>query len=235
MLILEPLFSLIYLIIIGTIFTRMAMQYRHQPITQHGANHWLLMGVLVLGMGDLFHLGARVFQTLTDFGSPSWRMASTLVGWGLFATSFTLTLFYLFALVYLWKKEGRVRGWLDWSIAAVLSARLLILFFPQNNWAGAATEWSLYRNVPFFIGGLGVALLFLRVAQSSPVAVRRWQASASWSMVASFVCYLGALLLADRYPLAYALMGVKSIAYIIITFSFYRLEFQNHETSCIHV
>lgn len=235
MLILEPLFSLFYLITIGAIFTRMTLHYRHQAITQRRANRWLLLGVLVLGMGDLFHLGARAFQTLTDIGSPSWRMASTLVGWGLFATSFTLTLFYIFALTYLWKKESWVRGWLDWSITAVLSARLLLLFYPQNNWGGTATEWSLYRNIPFFIGGLGVALLFLRTAQTTPSPIRRWYAGVGWAMVASFVCYLGALLLADRYPLAYALMGVKSIAYIIITFSFYNLEFQDHETSCIHV
>jgi len=186
-------------------------------------------------MGDLFHLGARAFQTLTDVGSPSWRRAPALVGWGLFATSFTLTLFYLFAMIYLWKKESWVRGWLDWSITAVLSARLLILFFPHNNWGGTAIEWSLYRNIPFFIGVLGVALLFLHTAQTTTSPIRRWYTGVGWAMVASFVCYLSALLLADRYPLAYALMGVKSIAYITLTISFYKFEFQGHGTSRIHV
>jgi len=232
---LEPLFSLIYLAIIGAICARMSWEYGHQSVSQREASRWLILSVLALGVGDLLHLSTNAYQTLTDTVLPSYGISTSWIGWSLFATSFTITLFYLFALIYLWRKESRVRSWLDWSIAAVFSARLLLLFYPQNNWGGTATEWSLYRNIPFFIGGLEVALLFLHTAQTTTSPIRRWYAGVGWAMVASFVCYLGALLLADRYPLAYALMSVKSIAYIIITISFYKLEFQDHETSCIHV
>jgi hypothetical protein len=144
-----------------------------------------------------------------------------LVSWlgvGSFATSFTLTFFYLFALLYRQEKTGHPWTWVEWLVVAALAVRVVLLFFTQNNWGGPAPAWRIYRNIPFAFAGFVLAGMFLRAGS-------KWLTVAGWSVIVSFTCYLGTVLFVDRYPIAGMLMLPKMIAYVVTVVSFYKAEF----------
>ena len=45
-------------------------------------------------------------------------------------------------------------------------------------------------------------------------------------MIVSFTCYLGTILLVERYPMTGMLMLPKTIAYVVVAVYFYKLEFR---------
>lgn len=222
-------FNLSYLTVIWVMTALMEWRYLHQSPAQRRASRWLLCAVLVLGMGDLFHIVAQAHRSLTGIEGVAGTWGGREVSWigaGAFATSFTLTFFYLFALLY--RQEGLNLPWtgVEKAIVGLLAVRLLLLFFPQNNWGGTAPEWRIYRNIPFTLAGLSLAYLFLRSAPMIPNPTGKWLAGIGWAVVISFACYLGTILLVDRYPMAGILMLPKTIAYVVVAVCFFRLEFR---------
>ncbi|MDY6877442.1 MAG: hypothetical protein SWK90_14750 [Chloroflexota bacterium] len=222
-------FNLAYLAIIWVMAILMWRRYLHHPPAQRRASRWLLYAVLVLGVGDLFHLVARAFRTFTGVESIACTWGGQNISWvgvGAFATSFTLAFFYLFALLYRQERLKLPWTWVERAIVVLLAGRLVLLFFPQNNWGGVAPEWRIYRNIPFTLAGLSLAYLFLRAAPTVPSPTSQWLTSIGWAVVISFACYLGTILLVERYPMTGMLMLPKTIAYVIVAAYFCKLEFR---------
>lgn len=63
------IFNMAYLAIIWAMTVLMGWRYLHHSPAQRRVSRWLLYAVLVLGAGDLFHLVARAFRTLTGVES----------------------------------------------------------------------------------------------------------------------------------------------------------------------
>jgi len=222
-------FNLAYLAAIWAIAMAMGWRYALQPAERRRFSRWLLASVLLLGLGDSFHLGTRLQRSLTGVERMALSWGGREVPWtgvGAFATSITLTFFYLFVLMYRQERYRLPWTWAEKVIVGLLAVRLLLLLFPQNNWGGPAPEWRIYRNIPFILAGMGVAALFLRTARTISGPASKWLRIIGWAVVVSFASYAGTILLVDRYPMAGILMLPKTVAYVVVVVHFYKLEFQ---------
>ena len=115
-----------------------------------------LMGsaVLILGLGDAFHLIPRV---INYFGSGDY---TAWLGFGKLVTSITMTVFYLF-IYRLWLKvyEEPENRKLSITVHALTVIRILLCLLPQNRWLqnDSAALWGIIRNIPFvLLGGIDI-------------------------------------------------------------------------------
>ena len=126
-----------------------------------------LMGsaVLILGVGDAFHLIPRV---INYFGSGDY---TAWLGFGKLVTSITMTVFYL--LMYrLWlrvyeEKEDRK---LSLAVYALTIIRILLCLLPQNGWLqnNGSVLWGVLRNIPFVALGGVIVYLYYRNRAAIP-------------------------------------------------------------------
>ena len=88
--------------------------------------------------------------------------------------------------------------------------------------------WSIYRNIPLTLQGLGVAYLFLRDAY----AKRQPRFLLIGVLIlASYACYLPVVLFVQRAPILGMLMIPKTLAYVAIGFLAYR-DLYGVDASC---
>lgn len=172
----------------------------------------LLFGVLtlVLGGGDAFHLVPRVVKAFCgDLPKVEWWS-----GLGLMVSSITMTAFYVL-LFYVWKaifpevSYPSIMPVVIWASAAV---RIILCLFPQNNWfrAEGNQAWGIYRNLPFAVTGLCLAILFFLSGNTGGYGL--WRMSVA--IIVSFACYFPVVLFAKKKPMIGMLMMPKTIAYI---------------------
>ena len=177
-----------------------------------GRQPLVLFGILtlVLGGGDAFHLVPRVIRTFCG----EWPQAEWWLGLGLQVSSITMTVFYVL-LFYIWKslfpavEYPAVLPALIWFSAGI---RIVLCFFPQNNWyhAEGNLNWSVYRNLPFAVTGICLAVMFLLSGNAGGYGL--WKMSIA--IAVSFACYFPVALLAKKKPMVGMLMIPKTMAYI---------------------
>lgn len=221
----EFTFNLVYLTSIWWLCARMARAQPRQPVAARRAARWVGAATFVLALGDTFHLAPRSLGALSALlGRPvdtSWW-----VGFGLLASSVTVTLFYAFLTLYVYRKFDLAFDAGFWVLAAAFVARLALLAFPQNHWFGeAAPAWRFYRNIPFTVQGAGVVLLLLRQAGRDVPQVAHALRIAAYAIVISFLCYFATLVGARWSPAWGAMMMPKTVAYVFAVAWLYRLEF----------
>lgn len=102
--------------------------------------------------------------------------------------------------------------------------RLVIMLFPQNQWSLAVPPqpWSLYRNAPLMVTGLGCAWLMLRDGGRSGDHTFR---AVGWLIVLLYAFYTPVILLVQRWPLVGMLMISKTLCYVAIAVVAYRTWF----------
>ena len=171
------------------------------------------MGVsaLVLVLGDACHLIPRI-GALWD---KTHANHSFSLGIGKMVSSLTMTLFY----VGLWHIGA---GFYDFqrtfsnTIILILAAvRLVLCILPQNRWTspgGKPNRMALWRNIPFFLLGFAVIVLFLIGSIQKPSGPAfLWAA-----ILISFAFYIPVVLYSGRNPKIGMLMLPKSCTYIVI-------------------
>jgi hypothetical protein len=79
--------------------------------------------------------------------------------------------------------------------------------------------WSLIRNAPLTLLGLGVAYLILRDARATHDTTFLWIGR---MILVSYACYLPVVLFVQRMPLLGMLMIPKTLAYVAIAVIAYR-------------
>jgi hypothetical protein len=102
--------------------------------------------------------------------------------------------------------------------------RLLLFFFPQNQWSSGTPpfKWSLIRNIPLVIQGIGVASLLFKDAKRSEDKVFKQFA---YCIMISYVFYLPVILFVQEVPLIGMLMIPKTLAYMAMAWIGYRYFF----------
>jgi len=163
---------------------------------------------LILVIGDSFHLLPRIKVILTGEEEKFRRF----LGRGKQIASITMTLFYLCLwqiglLIYPLSENSGFSFFL--YLLAVI--RILICFMPQNKWLERypPLNWAILRNIPFFLIGLLVSMLFF-VNQS---IVSEFQYM--WlAILLSFLCYLPVVLWANKNPKIGMLMLPKTCCYL---------------------
>lgn len=170
----------------------------------------MLAGIMaiVLACGDAFHLLPRILLIITH---KEERLRRSL-GIGKQITSITMTVFYLFmwqiGLMIFSPNIGNLWTYLVYFLAAV---RILLCLLPQNRWQDRypPVSWGIWRNIPFFLQGAVVALLFFLQRNITQGFGFMWLA-----IVLSFGFYLPVVLWSNRNPKIGMLMLPKTCCYL---------------------
>ena len=173
--------------------------------------------VLILGIGDAFHLVPRV---INYFGSGDY---TAWLGFGKLVTSVTMTVFYL--LMYrLWLKvyqEPENRK-LSIAVYALTAVRIVLCLLPQNRWLenGGSVAWGIIRNIPFVaLGSIIVYLYYIRRAE-----IRCFRSV--WLLVTlSFLFYIPVAVAASLVPMLGMLMLPKTVCYMLLIWCFRKYAF----------
>jgi hypothetical protein len=217
-------FNIAYLI---AIYWIVALMFVHRdrvaPDDLPVANR-IALAFLLLALGDTGHVGFRVLAygmggldaTPMFLGVPI-----SLVGLGALATAITVTFFYMLMLDAWRVRFDRHYGWFEYLLLAAVGLRLVLIAFPANQWGSVVPPqpWSLIRNAPLTLLGLGVAYLILRDSRATHDTTFLWIGR---MILVSYACYLPVVLFVQRVPLLGMLMIPKTLAYVAIAIIAYR-------------
>jgi len=233
----EVPFNLAYLSIIWGLV--IAMIYRHYRLlpTARPLPRLFIWAFGLLALGDTGHVGLRVMAyvvgdletTFTIFGDQF-----AVVGLGELTSSVTVTFFYVVLLVIWQRRFNKNYGWFGSLLFIASVVRLAIMIFPQNQWSSAIAPhpWSIYRNLPLMVQGLGVAYLILRDAIAAKDLTFKWIGR---MILVSYAFYVPVILFVRIVPMIGMLMIPKTLAYLALAFiaffNLFRLPSpERHET-----
>jgi hypothetical protein len=143
-----------------------------------------------------------------------------LVGLGALSTAVTVTFFYVLVLEVWRMRFSKQYGWFEYLLLAAAGVRLLLMIPAANQWNSTVPPqpWSLYRNVPLTLLGLGAAYLILRDAHQAGDRAFTW---IGISILISYAMYLPVILFVQQVPTIGMLMIPKTMAYVAIGFIAY--------------
>ncbi|MBL8919525.1 MAG: hypothetical protein JNJ54_11730 [Myxococcaceae bacterium] len=219
----EVVFNLTYLVVIFGLVIAMSAR-----LTEDRLQHRLRNGFLLLAVGDTGHVGFRVVALLRgglDSRADVLGLSVPLVGIGALSTAITVTLVYLLLLDTWRVRFGAARTWWYWSLAAMAVVRFALFLAPQNEWGNVVPpwEWSVLRNVPLTILGLGVAALMIRDGRRAGDATFT---QLGWLIVGSYAFYLPVILFVQRVPPIGMLMIPKTLMYVAMAWLAYSRLFK---------
>ncbi|QVI19913.1 hypothetical protein KHQ06_26950 [Nocardia tengchongensis] len=220
----EIAFDSTYLVTIWTLVIAMTRERGRVRESDRRTAGLLRRAFLMLAIGDTAHVGFRVLALTRgdNKATVTWLGKRTsLLGIGEMMSSITMTFFYVLTL-----DAWRVRFGKAWTRFTKLllgagAVRVVALAAPQNEWDQPTPpqKWSVYRNVPLLVLGLGQAFLIKRDARRTG---DRTLARVGDAMLASFTFYTPVVLFARRVPALGALMIPKTIAYVAMAIQVYR-------------
>lgn len=180
----------------------------------HSSNKiFLLYGimVLVLCLGDSFHLVPRIIKNIKGNSKKSNKKITWWMNLGLLVTSITMTIFYIL-LFYIWKMQFNrsIPVILDCFVWLLALLRIVLCLLPSNNWfTGGNKKMSFIRNYVFLNLGLLEVILFILLGGSYGITM-------AICILLSFAFYIPVTLYAKENPKIGMLMIPKTIMYIIV-------------------
>ena len=225
-------FNVLYLAFIWWIVIKMFLNQNSVLREDKRIARYFYYAFLLLAIGDTGHVGFRVIAYAMGGLESTVNILGynlPLVGAGALSTAITITVFYMF-IVAIWKlrfKEKTVGPYLSFQVIAV--ARLVLMCFPQNEWANVVPpeEWSIYRNIPLMIVGLGVASHLLL---SNRKEKDRFYRNLALLIFASYLFYMPVVFYIQEIPMLGMLMIPKTIAYVLMAYMAYRKFFNLKKT-----
>ena len=220
----ELIFDAIYLAVIWTIVFRMYGRLRTLSEDRLPLAQTLALAFALLGLGDTAHVGFRIVAHLTGGIEAN----PQLLGIGKLATAVTVTIFYVL-LVKAWKlRYNKHYGVLAYLLFISAAVRLIVMLLPGNEWARevAPFAFSMYRNIPLLIQGIGVAYLVLSESVRSKDSAFTW---IGLMILVSYAFYTPVILYARTVPTLGLLMIPKTIAYMVAAFVAYRSVFKDSQ------
>lgn len=220
----EILFNVTYLIVIWTLVVLMWRRLPFVPAQDKPVAELFVGAFALLALGDTGHVGFRVWafltggleQTVSVFGQQV-----GLVGLGALSTAITVTLFYVLMLMIWQRRYRKPYGWFGMLLFVSAGVRLALMVFPQNDWNSSVPPqpWSLIRNAPLVLSGLGVAYLILRDAFAANDRVFKWIGA---MILVSYAFYAPVILFVQQMPAVGMLMIPKTLAYMAIAWIGYK-------------
>jgi hypothetical protein len=220
----EVVFNVAYLIAIwGIVILMTVRRERVAPQKRRVAalGRWAFF---LLALGDTGHVGFRVWayaaggleNTVTVLGRDV-----GLVGLGALATAITVTFFYVLMLMMWQARYGKPYGWFGALLFVMAGLRLLLMIPAANQWSSVTPPqpWSIIRNLPLVVLGLGVAYLLLRDALRTHDRPFIWVGAL---IVVSYAMYIPVILFVQQAPMVGMLMIPKTLAYVGVAVVLYR-------------
>ena len=225
----EIIFTLSYLV---TLWILVIAMKRRQPQLAEADRPLMQLYVWAFGLlaaGDSLHILGRVAAYALgglDAKPEVFGIPLGIVGIGALATSITLTVFYAMMLVIWRKRFDKPYGVVGAILFAAAVVRLIIMSFPGNQWQNPSSphDWAIYRNIPFWIQGLGVMYLFWRNGRAANDSL---YPKLSILFLLSFAFYTPVVLFAHKIPILGMLMLPKTLIYGIMAYVVYRNLFAN--------
>jgi len=216
---------------------------------------WTLLAYFLLGFGDLFHLGVRIYVFFAGLG-PDEHITNLSFAIGYVATGLSMTYFYI-AMLHAWieiygekystPKKNRFYLIYEYALFAI---RIILVFLPYNRWyEGDATvdfgfDFRIISSLPIY--GIGLLTVYLMLKTSKKEAssgslqqskrtisidpqVNEGTRKAAWSFVVSYACYSLTNFFVAIEPLLGMAMIPKTIAYMV-AFYFHYKYFLNRKT-----
>ena len=217
----EIVFNILYLLVIWGLVVKMILNRRSvKPVDEKPAKYFLWAFAL-LALGDTGHVGFRVLA----YAMGGLEKNGVLVGLGALATAVTVTLFYVMVLEAWRTRFKKNYGLIGVVLLTAAVIRLILMIPAQNQWTSPLppADWSIYRNIPLMVQGIGAAALILKDALKNRDRVFKW---VSIMILVSYACYMPVIFLVRRIPAIGMLMIPKTMAYMAIAFisyyAFYR-------------
>ncbi len=229
----EIVFNLTYLVVVWGLVIVLLRRRNELTAPRRRLSDWITAAFALLALGDTGHVGFRVWAyALGGLESQISLLGRSisLVGAGALMTAVTVTLFYVLMLEAWRLRFNRRYGTFEYFLLIAAVTRLYMLTLPINEWWRVVPEqpWSIIRNIPLTIQGLGLAYLVLRDALARKDATFRW---IGVSILISYACYIPVILFVQQAPPIGMLMIPKTLAYVAIGFlAYYDLHKPGHRT-----
>ena len=219
----EVSFNLTYLVVVWSLVIAMSRRQKWLPPEDRPLARLFIWAFALLALGDTGHVGFRTLAyALGDLDATSTMFGTQvgLVGIGALVTAVTVTIFYVLMLVIWRTRFDKQLGWFVYLLLTAAAVRLLLMLSPANEWNNTipVQPWSIYRNLPLMVQGLGVAYLILRDALASKDRVFMW---VGVMILASYAFYIPVIFFVQQFPLIGMLMIPKTMAYVAIAFLAY--------------
>ncbi len=220
----EVVFNLAYLAAVWGIVIAMA---RHRARVAPADRRVAQLGrwaFFLLALGDTGHVGFRVLAYAQgDLGATT-TLFGRQIGWvglGALATAITVTLFYVLMLEMWQARYRQPYGWFGGLLFAAALLRLALMIPAVNQWNSVVPPqpWSIIRNLPLTLLGLGVAYLFLRDALRTHDRPFVWVGAL---IVVSYAMYIPVILFVQQMPAVGMLMIPKTLAYVGVAMVLYQ-------------
>jgi hypothetical protein len=225
----EIAFNILYLAAIWGLVAAMAMRHRRLGAEGRRLRALWVAAFALLALGDTGHVGFRAIALLR--GDLQMRLGGVgLVGLGALSTAITVTLFYGLLLLAWQERVRKPLGGFGWTLIAAGVARFAVMTLPQNAWDSVVPPqpWSLVRNLPLMVMGLGAAWLILRDGRAMPD--RPLQQIGACILV-SFGFYAPVILFVQQVPELGMLMIPKTLAYVAMAAIAYAAYFPGREAA----
>lgn len=220
----EIIFNIGYLIVIWVIVSKMFRRVENVRPKDIPVARSMMLAFTLLAFGDTGHVGFRVLAyylggletKLSIFGGEV-----SLVGSGALATAVTITFFYV-AMLDAWRKRFNGKyGVFEYALIVAGIARLILFIHPGNQWNSVIPPygWSVARNIPLMLQGLGVAYLVLRDGIKYKDRIFKL---IGIMILVSYACYLPVIFLVQKASVVGMLMIPKTLAYIAIAIIAYK-------------
>jgi hypothetical protein len=201
---------------------------------------WTYAAYFLLGFGDLFHLGFRIFNYFAGFTEGHSFYMITL-GLGYIISGLTMTYFYI-AIFHAWSDTygenysdpSKIKMYTIILYSAFI-LRIILMFLPYNHWfEGDGTidfgfDFRWITAIPIYIVGIiSVYLLFkdsrneMKAKKGIDPSLNRGNFNASIWFVISYITYSLTLFFVAIIPLMGLFMIPKTIAYLVAFFYHYK-------------
>lgn len=209
----EIIFDVFYLATVWVLVVLMFKKRANLTPENKTLGMLFLWAFFLLALGDTGHVGFRVLA----YAMGGLEANPVLVGLGAMATAFTVTFFYMI-VAEIWRvRFKREKSVIWWSLMAIGIIRLAIMIPAGNNWGSVVPpfNWSLARNIPLMIQGIGIAVLILVDAIKHKDSFSN---KVSVMIFLSYLCYTPVILFVQKVPLLGMLMMPKTLAYVAVAF-----------------
>ncbi len=226
----ELTFNIAYLIVVWALVIAMIVRLPQVAAANKPVARLFIWAFALLAFGDTGHVGFRVLAFAQgDLNATVSLMGREvgLVGLGALSTAVTVTLFYVI-MVMIWQRRfGKPYGWFGYFLFATAAVRFLLMIPAANQWNNVVPPqpWSLVRNLPLMVLGLGAAYLILRDARAAHDRTFTW---IGICILISYAFYTPVILFVQRAPSVGMLMIPKTLAYVAIAVIAYANFFRPH-------
>lgn len=211
---------------------------------KHRDSIWKLIFIcyLLLGVGDMCHLGFRVFLFFTGM-STEIQLTTFLLGTGYIISSILLTGYFVL-LFHVWEKmygkkystPSKIKKFLI-IIYVTFLIRIVLVFLPYNQWYGydptfdLGIDFGMITNIPFYIIGIITLVISLKDSRaekkqgkSSDIDPKRNKAvyNASIWLIITYICLSFTVFFSAMNSLFGMFMLPLTIAYLIAYYYHYR-------------